>query len=213
MQKVVASFVSFLMCLSGAVVVTAQDTQPQPPGTVIRTSVQEVVLDLVVRDSKGKIVKNLQQNEVEVFEDGVKQDIRSFRLIQGRDVLQQEKAQSAKATVAKAAGNPLHAVNLVCIVFHNLDAYTKKYAVDAATEFIKNDMTEDTWVAIFNLDSRLTVVHEFTKDKAALVEAANHALTGTTINFVRVADAVLASAPNIATIETAVNGNPGAGEP
>jgi VWFA-related protein len=211
MQKVVASFLSVLMCLSGAGLGMAQDTQPQTPGTVIRTSVQEVVLDLVVRDSKGKIVKNLTQNEVEVFEDGVKQDIRSFRLIQGRDAIQQEKTQSATATVSKAAGNPLHAVNLVCIVFHNLDAYTKKYAIDAATEFIKNDMTEDTWVAIFNLDSRITVLHEFTRDKAALIEASNHAFTGTTINFVRVADAVLASAPNIATIETTVSGNPAAG--
>src|SRR5271170_1934269 len=142
MQKFVASISSILLCLCGAQLGTAQDTQPQPAGAVIRTSVQEVVLDLVVRDSKGKIVKNLQQNEVEIFEDGVKQDIRSFRLIQGRDVFQQEKGQSAKATVSKAGGNPLHAVNLVCIVFHNLDAYTKKYAVDAATEFIKNDMTE-----------------------------------------------------------------------
>jgi VWFA-related protein len=211
MRKFVASIVSILVCLSGAQLGSAQDTQPQPTGAVIRTSVQEVVLDLVVRDSKGKIVKNLQQNEVEILEDGVKQDIRSFRLIQGRDVFQQEKGQSAKATVSKAAGNPLHAVNLVCIVFHNLDAYTKRYAVEAATEFIKNDMTEDTWVAIFNLDSRLTVLHEFTRDKSALLEAANHAFTGTTINFVRVADAVLASAPNIATIETTVNGNPAAG--
>src|SRR5277367_3225600 len=107
MQKFVASISSILLCLCGAQLGTAQDTQPQPAGAVIRTSVQEVVLDLVVRDSKGKIVKNLQQNEVEIFEDGVKQDIRSFRLIQGRDVFQQEKAgQSAKATVAKAAGNP-----------------------------------------------------------------------------------------------------------
>jgi VWFA-related protein len=211
MQKFVALVSVALMCPFGTGFGMAQDTQPQPTGTVIRTSVQEVVLDLVVRDSKGKIVKNLQQNEVEILEDGVKQDIRSFRLIQGRDVFQQEKSQSAKATVSKAAGNPLRAVNLVCIVFNNLDAYTKKYAVDAATEFIKNDMTEDTWVAIFNLDSHLTVLHEFTRDKNALVEAANHAFTGTSINFVRVADAVLASAPNIATIEETVNGNPASG--
>jgi VWFA-related protein len=211
MQKFVALVSVALMSPFGAGFGMAQDTQPQPTGTVIRTSVQEVVLDLVVRDSKGKIVKNLQQSEVEILEDGVKQDIRSFRLIQGRDVFQQEKSQSAKATVSKAAGNPLRAVNLVCIVFNNLDAYTKKYAVDAATEFIKNDMTEDTWVAIFNLDSHLTVLHEFTRDKNALVEAANRAFTGTSINFVRVADAVLASAPNIATIEEAVNGNPASG--
>ena len=142
----------------------------------------------------------------------MKQDIRSFRLIQGRDVLHTgEGPVGSTATVAKASGNPLHAVNLVCIVFHNLDAYTKKYAVEAAQEFIKNDMTEDTWVAIFALDTNFTVLHQFTRDKNALLQAANNAFTGTTVDFVRVADAVLASAPNMMTIETVVNGNPAAG--
>ncbi len=213
MKKVVTSGVSVLMCLFGAGLGTAQDKQqPTPTGAVIRTSTQEVVLDLVVRDSKGKFVKNLQQSDVTILEDGAKQDIRSFRLVQGRDVLIQEKAQAGStATVAKASGNPLHAVNLVCIVFHNLDAYTKKYAVEAAQEFIKNDMTEDTWVAIFALDTNFTVLHQFTRDKNALLQAANNAFTGTTVDFVRVADAVLASAPNMMTIETVVNGNPAAG--
>jgi VWFA-related protein len=200
------------MCLFAPGLGTAQEKQqPIPTGAVIRTSTQEVVLDLVVRDSKGRFVKNLQQSDVEILEDGVKQDIRSFRLVQGRDVLIQDKAQGSTATVAKASGNPLHAVNLVCIVFHNLDPYTKKYAVEAAQEFIKNDMTEDTWVAIFALDTNFTVLHQFTRDKNALLQAANNAFSGTTVDFVRVADAVLASAPNMMTIETVVNGNPAAG--
>ena len=56
MQKVVASTVSVLMCLFGTGLGTAQDTAAaHPTGAVIRTSTQEVVLDLVVRDSKGKI--------------------------------------------------------------------------------------------------------------------------------------------------------------
>ena len=58
---------------------------------------------------------------------------------------------------------PLHSLNLICIVFHNLDAGTRKWAVAAAQEFIKTEMRPGTWVGVFNLDSRLTPLHAFTR--------------------------------------------------
>lgn len=214
MRKATAFICVMALGIPGGATSMAQDTAPEKPGAVIRTSTQEVMLELTVRDRKGKIVKNLQQSEVEIYEDGVKQAIKSFRLVQGRDAIAAETGQAgamATASVGKAAGNPLHAVNLVCIVFHNLDPNTKKYAVEAAQEFITNDMTPDTWVAVFNLSSRLTVLHPFTQNKQELLEATRNAYTGTTVDFVRVADAVLSSAPNMVTIEQQVNGNPAAG--
>ncbi len=214
MRKATAFICAMALGLPGGTTSFGQTVSTQNAGgAVIRTSTQEVVLELTVRDRKGKIVKNLQQNEVEIYEDGVKQAVRSFRLVQGRDAIAEEGATGAmaNATVAKAGGNPLHAVNLVCIVFHNLDPNTKKYAVEAAQEFINNDMTPDTWVAIFNLSSRLTVLHPFTTNKKELLEAAKNAYTGTTVDFVRVADAILSAAPNMVTIEQQVNGNPAAG--
>src|SRR6266498_5234368 len=41
----------------------------------------EVVLDAVVKDKKGRAVKDLTAADFEVSEDGVPQEVRSFRLI------------------------------------------------------------------------------------------------------------------------------------
>src|SRR4051794_37550602 len=41
----------------------------------------EVVLDAVVKDKKGRAVKDLTAADFEVSEDGVPQEVRSFRLV------------------------------------------------------------------------------------------------------------------------------------
>src|SRR3977135_3850674 len=41
----------------------------------------EVVLDAVVKDKKGRPVRDLKASDFEVFEDGVPQQIKSFRLV------------------------------------------------------------------------------------------------------------------------------------
>src|ERR1035441_6807720 len=56
-----------------------QNTTPSPD-VVIRSSVREVLLDVVVRDAHGHLINNLKPGEVTVYEDGVRQDVRSFRL-------------------------------------------------------------------------------------------------------------------------------------
>src|ERR671913_426691 len=41
----------------------------------------EVLMDAVVKDKKGAVVRDLQASDFEVMEDGVRQEIRSFRLV------------------------------------------------------------------------------------------------------------------------------------
>src|SRR5260370_14958730 len=61
--------------------------QTQKPGTSdedeekIVVGTNEVLLDAVVKDKKGHLVKDLQASDFEVYEDGVRQDIKSFRLV------------------------------------------------------------------------------------------------------------------------------------
>jgi VWFA-related protein len=201
---------SILFLLPGASA-RAQEQRP-----IIRQTVQEVVLDVVVRDGRGRVVKNLKSGDLEVYEDGVRQEVRSFKFVQGHDVVVKGNSKatadqpSGSVSKAAAAANPLKAVNLVCIVFANLDAFTKKYAVDAVKEFVKTQMETDTWVAVFNLDSALTVLHPFTTSREAILEAANQAFTGTGVDFAQVATAVLNASPNVTTIEVSQSGPNGA---
>ena len=177
------------------------------PEPVIRTKAYEVALDLVVRDKKGRLVKNLAPGDVEIYEDGVRQQLRSFRLVTGESAAARpEPAQpaspqpSGQAPAAEANAVPpvsLPDLNLVCIIFHNLNASTRKWAVMAAQEFIQTQMRPGTWVGIFNLTSQLTPLHQFSTNREELLKAADNAFLGNNIDITRAAEAVLNSTPNL----------------
>lgn len=187
--------------------VLAGQNTPSPDlsrGPAIHATVNEVALDLVVRDKKGRLVKNLKPGDVEIYEDGVRQQLRSFRLVGGEPGAAQPAPQSqpdqpprpAPVTAGESM-MPLRSVNLVCIVFHNLDAATRKWGVAAAQEFIRTELRPGTWVGVFNLDSRLTPLHPFTTSRDALLRAASNAFYGSSVDITRAAEAVLNSTPNL----------------
>src|SRR5450631_1517214 len=92
----------------------------QEPGVTIRQTVQEVVLEVMVRDSRGRVVKNLKPSDLEVYEDGVLQKVQSFKLVEGREVVTRTRKAAAPVSSQTVTPNPLKAVNLVCIVFCNI---------------------------------------------------------------------------------------------
>jgi nucleoid-associated protein YgaU len=74
---------------------------------IITTTSREVVVDVVVRDGHGHLVKDVDASEFQVYEDGVKQRITSFRNIQGQQQADEEQVatrpQPAAATVNSGA--------------------------------------------------------------------------------------------------------------
>jgi hypothetical protein len=72
----------------------------QAPDVVIRSSAREVLLDVVVRDARGRLVTDLKPGEVTVYEDGVRQDVRSFRLVAGSEVRVDDEKQAAETQAA-----------------------------------------------------------------------------------------------------------------
>jgi VWFA-related protein len=67
-------------------------TPPQKPQTppakpdqrdVIRSAVELITTDVIVRDSRGQFIADLKKDEFEVFEDGVRQQLVSFTLTHG----------------------------------------------------------------------------------------------------------------------------------
>jgi len=189
----------------------AQNAPQADNGPAIHATVNEVALDLVVRDKKGRLVKNLKPGDVEIYEDGVRQEIRSLRLVGGDEAparagqpaqppdqplgVAQPEPEEVLPTGPQAM--PLRNVNLVCIVFHSLDSNTRKWAVAAAQDFIKTQLRSGTWVGVFNLDSRLTPLHAFTTNRDELLRAAANAFNGSIVDITRAAEAVLNSTPNV----------------
>ena len=101
------------------------DRRPRPkrprnsPRLSLRAVHRQVLLDLVVRDKHERMVRDLTQNDIEVYEDGVKQDVRSFRLVSGAEVREQEDKAAAASPTPNAVPklNPNREINLVLIVF------------------------------------------------------------------------------------------------
>jgi VWFA-related protein len=196
--------IPLLFCLVAITVGSsrAQNATPPAPESTIRVTTTEVALDIVVRDKKGQQVKNLKPSDVEIYEDGVRQQVLSFRKVPGREEQHREAASKPEPQQAGSTSLPLREVNTVCIVFHNIDPVTRPHAVEVVKEFIKSNLPPETYIGIFNLNETLIPVHEFTKNRDELLQST---LNGKALDFGRASEALLTASPNITTLNAQVN--------
>src|SRR5579872_615785 len=118
---------------------TAFAQQPAPDSyVVIRSSAREVLLEVVVRDAHGRLITKVEPAQVSVYENGVKQEIRSFRLVHGSEVRAQDEKQAAETTTYVTVPgetphpprSPLRTVNAVCLILSDLTPETRAFAFD-----------------------------------------------------------------------------------
>jgi VWFA-related protein len=156
-----------------------------PDQNRFQTSAREVVVDVVVHDSHGKLVKKVNPKDLELYEDGVRRDILSWRLVTGQEIRREEAAPvepaKAPAPAARRTLSPVQTINLVCMVFHDIGPETRAQAFQAARDFLDAELRPNTIIGIFSLDDR--GVHpwaRFTTDRAALLRAVQQASVGHT---------------------------------
>jgi VWFA-related protein len=133
-----------------------------------------VVLDVVVRDKKGRPVTDIRPDEVEVFEEGVKQQVESFSLVETEAVPGRTPAPGARPDTARQ-------INLVTLVFDRLGVDGRRMAHRAAEAFLDRGLRPNTWISVFRVDQRLSMVAPFTNDKKALERAVARSTSGETI--------------------------------
>jgi hypothetical protein len=77
------SFLSLLLIITigFSSVLTRGQSTIQDQDDVIRVRSNEVRLDIVVKDKKGRPIKDLKASDFEVLEDGVPQKVESFRVV------------------------------------------------------------------------------------------------------------------------------------
>ena len=178
----------------------AQDATPPPVEPTIRVTVTEVALDLVVRDKKGRQVKNVKPGDVEIYEDGVRQQVLSFRMAPGREQARREESQPKGQTTPTFM--PLRELNTICIVFHNIDPVTRPHAIEIVKEFIKSNLPPESYIGIFYLNEKLIAVHAFTKNREELLASS---FNGGALDFNRASVALLTASPNVTTLSVQVN--------
>jgi VWFA-related protein len=161
-----ASAVAFLLVAAGA---TAQDPPPDLQTQVFRVETEVVMLDLVARDKKGHTVRDLRADEVQVFEDGVKQEASAFRFLDTRaaGVAVEETLEAAKGTprsdVAKSEES--RHLNLVTMVFDQLGPDGRQIARKAALDFLDLADRPDVYVSVFQVSESLKLVQQFTTNR------------------------------------------------
>src|SRR5580700_11117899 len=96
-------------------------TPPQPATPAIQTTSQEVLLDVVVRDKKGKSLRDLEAASFHITDNGEPVKIIHFRLVD-RETEQAEAAKSAASPSGSAPArlDPLRQIRLVTLVFDHL---------------------------------------------------------------------------------------------
>ncbi len=161
----------FCVATFGTQFVLAQGPPPVNPAPTARANVDEVVLDLVVRDKKGKPVTELDPGDITIVDNGVKQVATSFRLVRG-----------SEAVNAKGSTTPLDSLRqlrIVTLAFDTLGAAEqRKLARSAALDLVKNNQSTNVLYAVVVINSRLLVLQQFTNDKNALSSAIERATNG-----------------------------------
>lgn len=173
-----------LIGMASTAVRSGASPQDASPGndTVIRSTVREVLMDMVVRDAHGHLVTQLEPGDVAVYEDGIRQNMRSFRLISGSEVRVEDEKQAAEAqaAVSNAAGSsaarppfsPLRTVNVVCLILNDLNPETRGFAFEAARKFVNEELRPNTFIGVFSLDSSgLNPVFPFSNNREHLLKA------------------------------------------
>jgi len=119
--------VSSLLIIVLAYPLNAQNPAPAGGGgdNVFRASGQEVLLDVVVRDRKGHLIRDLKKEDFQVSDDGASQKILQFRLREGGEISTATPASGGSAAAPAAAKvadkfDPSRQVRLVTLAFDRL---------------------------------------------------------------------------------------------
>uniref|UniRef100_Q021C6 VWA domain-containing protein n=1 Tax=Solibacter usitatus (strain Ellin6076) TaxID=234267 RepID=Q021C6_SOLUE len=157
--------------LAAAVLVPPRAPGQQPGVPTVKTTVDEVLLDLIVRDKKGKPVTDLRPSDITVVDNGAKQTLTSFRLVTG--------VEAVTSSGARTALDPLRQLRLVTLAFEAMgEADQRKLARAAAIDLIKGEQGTNVYYAVVVINTQLLVLQQFTNDKAALTKAIEHATGG-----------------------------------
>lgn len=165
--------------------VTAQSQAPQQPQSQSYSAgATAVLVDVVVRTKQGRPLQGLTSDDFEILEDGVRQKIGSFSVVEraggigirvGRRVGASPAPESAAASAPEAPTAPSDRPT-VAIVFDALKPDALELAQRAATAYLPMNGETDARVGVFAADPGLRVLQPYTDD-VALARRAVHNLT------------------------------------
>jgi VWFA-related protein len=174
----VLCFVLFLAAVS-----TAQTVKPTPgptpPDDVVKISTNLIQVDVSVTDSKGRPVTDLKADEIEIYENGKKQDIKNFSFVSvPKAPVQQQRVKTDKNVVAPPPPvsfelRPEQVRRTIALVvddltMSNFSIYDIRRALK---KFVDEQMQPGDLVAIIRAGAGVGALQQFTSDKNQLYAA------------------------------------------
>lgn len=170
MNRIFLLVVVILFSLS-AIVVQGQTQQGPPDQTAptVRSNAQEVLLDMVFRDKKGKAIRDIRPEEIHISEDGTDQKLTSFRLVEGKTA--QPLGTGATAESAPLPLDPMREIRLVTLVFEGLDVEGKRFFRQAVKDLLEMTPEQNLYFSVLTIDQKLQCIQPFTADHAELLKS------------------------------------------
>jgi VWFA-related protein len=112
---------------------------------------------VVVREKKGKLVKDLKQSDFTVIDNGEARPIKSFRVVEGTEAI--------TSSGARTQLDPLRQLRLITLVFQGGGQDEKKLSREAAMELIKGELAQNVYISVMAIDHRLQAIQTFTNDR------------------------------------------------
>jgi VWFA-related protein len=144
-----------------ALVVCAQ--QPAP------VSQDDVILDVTVKDRRGRPVKDLKPEEIEVSDSGTKQTTAAVRLIDG---------PNAVTPGSVTPLDPIRQTRLVTIVFEQLNEDARRLAKLAMNDLLKHESGAHVHFSVVGINQQIVLLQPFTTDRTLLKKAVDDAASG-----------------------------------
>src|SRR5215467_1304446 len=88
-MKLLPSLILALTLLAAGLLAQAPAAAPAATGdnATFKAHAEETVIDVVVRDKKGRMVKDLKETDFTVVDNGTARAIKSFRIVEGTDAI------------------------------------------------------------------------------------------------------------------------------
>lgn len=186
MRKIVA--MACVCALSVKVLPDARAQQPDaPPQAVpaIRATSELVLVNVVARDKKGNLIRDLKEQDFTVLEDGQKQKIASFdfenidelALAQQTLATVNGAADAAAAPAASIAATPVQSTGnardrRLIVLFFDFSAMDPEQidrAVSAAQKYVNTRMQAADLIAIVSLSTNMRLDLDFSEDKQKIL--------------------------------------------
>jgi VWFA-related protein len=185
MKKLIACAILVLMAAENSIALTSRQADPKAgqkkeeksaPEDTLRLSVTLVQADVVVTDSKGRIVTDLKQGDFEVLEDGRRQQITNFSYVS----LDRPAAQPGKAETIKrdedAPPVPVSQMRAeqvrrtIALVVDDLESSFESvvYMKDSLRKFVDEQVQPGDIVTIIRTGAGVGALQQFTADKRQL---------------------------------------------